>query len=111
MCRICKDRSDVQERAAAHDFHEQMSEFYGLNVSLPKKTRVTKKSILAKIEYQLSMMGNNPCKNQEFINQLTIIVETKLDNLKEAHSTFKDVMEDYYIQRIREEVSHVRESR
>gem|GEM_PF-4160807 len=87
-----------------------MAEFYGITINEPKKKRLTKKSIVAKIKYQLEFMSKEENKNIVFINKLNKILSSEIKSVKESNKHFKDVMQDYYIDRINEEMNNVSES-
>lgn len=106
MCNVCKGLQNIHERGAAHDFHEQMAEFYGISINEPKKKRLTKKSIIDKVKYQLEVMAENEEKNALFITKLNEILSSEIKNVKESHKHFQSVMQDYYIDRINEEMNN-----
>jgi len=41
MCRItyCQDRRTVREKKAAHNYYDQLREFYNLSIKQPKKRK------------------------------------------------------------------------
>ena len=59
MCKICKTKFDIHEKIAAHDYYEQMRAFQGLSVKEPKKYRLTKRSLLSRIENELMRLQNS----------------------------------------------------
>jgi DNA polymerase elongation subunit (family B) len=69
MCRCCKGVSNIHERVANHDFLEQLTEFYGLTPKHLKnrKLKNTKKSIFARIEYQIAQLRDMAEAHKEFL--------------------------------------------
>ena len=100
MCHICKDRFSVQEKIAAHDYVEQMREFYGLQVKEPKKRRLTKKSLLARIEHELSRLQDESVRVK-----LQELVVQPLDDLAIVNEKFESVMRDYYREMLKDEAN------
>lgn len=102
MCHICKDKFSVHEKIAAHDFSEQMREFYGLSVKEPKRHRLTKKSLLARIENELGKLQIE--NNQKHVARLENLILEDID-LETMDEKFKIIMEEYYQDKLKDETN------
>ena len=93
MCTICSDRFNIHEKIAAHDYYEQICEFYGLVAKEPKKRKLKKKSLLMKIEHQLMKLQIE--SNQKYLRELQELVTLEVD-LTTMNEKFKNIMLNYY---------------
>jgi len=100
MCRVCNDRFNIHEKIAAHDFIEQMREFYGLAVKEPRKRRLTKKSLLSRIENELMRLQIESDKNH--VEKLQNLMAQEID-LQLMNEQFNSIMQEYYQLKLREE--------
>ena len=99
MCKICKDRFNVHEKIAAHDYYEQLQEFNNNAIKVPRKRRITKKSLLSKIENELMKLQVE--SNEKHLAQLQTLMIQEID-LKTMNEQFKSIMMNYYESRLRE---------
>ena len=93
MCFVCKDRFNIHEKIAAHDYYEQLCEFNNLPIKEPRKRRLTKKSLLMKIENILLKLQKE--SNQNHVHELQKLVNHESD-LKVMNEKFIKIMQDYY---------------
>ena len=100
MCKICKSRFDIHEKIAAHDYYEQLREFQGLTIKEPKKYRLTKRSLLSRIENEL-MRLQIESNQQNLDTELRQLLAQEID-LKLKNEQFQNLMIDYYQLKLRE---------
>ena len=98
MCQICKSRFNIHEKMAAHDYWEQLCEFQGLVVKEPKKYRLTKRSLLSRIENELLRLQTE--SNEKHLDQLREL--NIQDDLVLKNKQFETIMQDYYEMKLRE---------
>jgi len=101
MCSVCKNSFSVQEKIAAHDYDEQMRAFRGLTLKMPKKPRLTKKSLLMKIENQLMRLQTESKHAAELLK----LKSQEIDDLNLINQKFRDIMLNYYEEKLKEELS------
>ena len=99
MCKICKNRFDIHEKIAAHDYYEQLRDFQGLTVKEPKKYRLTKRSLLSRIENELMRLQVE--SNEKHLDELQQLLAQEID-LKLKNEQFQNIMLDYYQLKLRE---------
>jgi hypothetical protein len=101
MCSVCKNNFSVQEKIAAHDYDEQMRAFRGLTLKMPKKPRLTKKSLLMKIENELMKLQ----AESKHAAELVKLKAQKIDDLDLINEQFRGIMLSYYEEKLKEELS------
>jgi hypothetical protein len=99
MCKTCKTKFNVQEKIAEHDFLEQMYEFYGLVLPIPKKRKLTKKSLLVRIENGLMQLKKE--QNNKYVFELEDLITKQLD-IEIMNKSFQAIMSDYYKTKLKE---------
>jgi hypothetical protein len=100
MCKICKTRFDIHEKIAAHDYYEQLCDFYGLTVKEPKKYRLTKRSLLSQIENELMRLQTE--SNQKQLAELQQLQGQESADLVLKNKQFQTIMQEYYETKLRE---------
>ena len=96
MCRICDCRYSVREKIAAHDFSEQMREYYGYpEKHLKDRSRKNvRKSIINRIEHQLYRIHDSNY-TQELRGLLNIV-----EPITEIQTKFENIMISYYKEKL-----------
>ena len=106
MCKICSERFNIHEKGAAHDFHEQMADYYGISVHGFKKKRLTKKSLMSKIEHEIETLSKDEEENVFFIAHLQALQEQPIEDVKEYSKNLEDILDCYYMFKMQGEIDH-----
>jgi CII-binding regulator of phage lambda lysogenization HflD len=100
MCKVCGNISNIHQRAANHDFMEQIQEFYGMSPKHIKNRKIknNKKSILNKIENRISKLREKLEEFDEYksVEQqlLNLLSEPYNENITEIK--FENIMNQLY---------------
>lgn len=100
MCKVCNGHFAIRERTAAHDFMEQMREFYGLPISNFKVSRFKneKKAIVNKIEHTLYRIQDDNSATEYAMKLRDLLnASINIDNIKEQ---FSIIMTKYYLEKL-----------
>jgi hypothetical protein len=97
MCRICDCRYSVREKIAAHDFVEQMREYYGLpeKYSKDRSRKNERKSIINKIEHQLYRLQSDSSYTKELRGLLNAV-----EPISDIQNKFENIMISYYKEKL-----------